>query len=137
MNETEQAILSALTNPEDSNQVNHAYFKFLKSQVYLPCEPNGDPNDPRVLFLEEEEQIFLPVFSEEDYLKEWAGEDQDKIASFMVTGVELILGLGEKVTLAYNPGQSSYKEFNPEEIIKLKTMVAKIKSLVENIDQGT
>ena len=131
MNEAEQAILTALGNPEDSTQINHAYFKFLKTEVFLPCEPGSDPNDPRVLFLEESEHIFLPIFSEQTYLETWAAEDQDKINFFQVSGLELIMGLGENVTLAFNPGQASYKEFNPEEVTKLKTMVAKIQSLIQ------
>ena len=132
MNELEQAIESALKNPEDSQLSNHAYFKFLKAKIYLPCEPHGDPEDPKVLFLEEQDKIFLVIFSELDYLNKWAGEEAEKISSFHVSGVELIMGLGENVTLALNPGQISYKEFNPEEVNKLKTMVAKIQSLVQD-----
>jgi hypothetical protein len=126
MNELDQAIQAALNDP---NQANHAYFKFLKAKVYLPCEPESDPEDPRVLFLESDNGIFLTIFSNEANLWDWAGEDKDKISSFEVLGLELVQGLGEKVTLALNPGQSSYKEFNPDEITKLKTMVAKIHSL--------
>lgn len=129
MNELEQAIIAALAEPEQSSLSNHAYFKLLKADLCLPCEPDGDPDDPRVLFLEENNQIFLAVFSEPSHLIHWAQEHQDKIAYFQVKGFELIQGLGENVTLALNPGHASYKEFNPEEINKLKTMVAKIQSL--------
>jgi len=46
--------------------------------------------------------------------------------------VELLSGLGDDVTVALNPGAPTYKEFNPEEILKLKTMVAKIKGMMES-----
>jgi len=129
----EQAILDTMDAEGDQKLASHAYFTFLKSQLHLPVEQSDQEDaEPRVLFLEQNEAIFLPVFSQIDYLTQWAGEEIEKIDRFTLSGVELLKGLGENVTIALNPGFPSYKEFNPEEVNKLKTMVMKIQSLVQD-----
>ena len=125
----EKTILQTIAANGDSKLANHAYFTFLKSDVYLPIE-KGTSEEPRVLFLEQNEHVFLPVFSDQQYLSQWAGDEFDKIDLYSLSGIELLKGLGDDVTLAFNPGTPSYKEFNPEEINKLKTMVVKIQSLL-------
>jgi hypothetical protein len=127
----EEAILAALQSAGEQQTANHAYFNFLKATLYMPVEKNSPQDDPKVLFLEDGDHIFLPVFSQENYLKDWAGEHYDQIDNFQLTGIDLLKGLGLNVTIAFNPGQESYKEFNPEEIEKLKTMVVKIQNLMD------
>jgi len=127
----EDAILAAIKASGEQQTANHAYFNFLKSTLCMPVEKNSLEEEPRVLFLEEHDHIFLPVFSDAKYMEEWAGEEFKQIDIFQLTGIELLKGLGENVIIAFNPGQESYKEFNPEEIEKLKTMVVKIQSLLD------
>ena len=62
----------------------------------------------------------------------WAADSLAQIDMYELSGVELLSGLGDDITLAFNPGAPTYKEFNPEEILKLKTMVAKIKGMMES-----
>jgi hypothetical protein len=126
----EQAIISALEQQGEDDTATKAYFAFLKAKHFLPIE-KGSGDDPKVLFLESEDKILLPIFSCPEYLHVWAGEHLAQIDIYELSAVELLSGLGEEVSLVFNPGMSSYKEFNPEEILKLKTMIAKMKSLLE------
>ena len=128
----EEVILAAIEAEGEQTIANQAYINFLKSTLYMPVEKDSLEQEPKVLFLEENDHIFLPVFSDEQYLKEWAGSELTLIDIFELTGIELLKGLGENVTVAFNPGSPSYKEFNPEEIDKLKTMVLKIQKLVNH-----
>ena len=125
----EQAILDAFESMGEQKQATQAYFSFLKSQIHLPVEKGSLDTEPMVLFLEHEDHVFLPIFSSVEYLETWAADEISKIDIYTISGVELIKGLGEYVIVALNPGTSTYKEFNPEEIDKLKTMVLKIQSL--------
>lgn len=127
----EQAIINAISSDGEQSQATQAYFAFLKSELHLPIEKSEHEDaEPRVLFLEQDQLIFLPIFSQPEYLINWAADQIEQIDRFTLTGVELLKGLGDNVTLALNPGLDSYKEFNPDEIAKLKTMILKIQSLV-------
>ena len=125
----ETLIVDALSSMGEQLPVNQAYFAFLKASLLLPIE-QGSLEDPKVLFLHEDEQIVLPVFSQQKYLSAWASDEIHKISVYELKGSELISGLGDNVTLAFNPGTSSYKLFSPEEILKLKTIVSKMKQLI-------
>ncbi len=125
----EEAIEKAIAEEGQEGAATKAYFTFLKSQLLLPIE-KGSGEEPRVLFLESDDHVFLPVFSQKELLIHWAAESLSQIDMYECSGIELLAGLGEQVTLALNPSTPIYKEFNPEEILKLKTMVAKIKNLV-------
>jgi hypothetical protein len=128
----EQAIIDAFEAMGEQKQATQAYFSFLKSQIHLPVEKGSLETDPMVLFLEHGEHVFLPIFSHIQYLQTWAAEQIDQIDIYTITGVELIKGLGEHVIVALNPGTKTYKEFNPDEIDKLRTMVLKIQSLANH-----
>jgi hypothetical protein len=124
----EDVILTALNNEGEQKAATQAYFSFLKSKLFLPIEKDSG-DDPRVLFLEEKNLIFLPIFSEMIYLTTWAGNEAHLIDVYELSAIDLLKGLGANVHLSFNLGQISYKEFNPKEIEQLKTMVVKIQSL--------
>ena len=125
----EQAILEALSHQGDNETATRAYVAFLKARHFLPIEKeSGD--DPKVLFLQDDDEVLLPIFSCPEYLHVWAGEHLSQIDIYELSAVELLSGLGDDITLVFNPGMSSYKVFNPEEILKLKTMIAKMKALL-------
>lgn len=126
----EDAIAKAIAEEGQQTVANQAYFTFLKSDLLMPIE-KGSGDEPRVLFLESDECIFLPVFSQKSFLIDWAAESIQQIDIYELSCIELLAGLGEQVTVALNPGTSTYKEFNPDEILKLKTMVSKIQQLVQ------
>lgn len=126
----EDAIAKAMAEEGQQSFANQAYFTFLKSAVFMPIE-KGSGDEPRVLFLESNEHVFLPVFSQKPFLVDWAAESISQIDIYELSSIELLAGLGEQVTVALNPGTATYKEFNPEEILKLKTMVTKIQHWVK------
>jgi hypothetical protein len=126
----EDAISKALAEEGQEGAATKAYFTFLKSALLLPIE-KGSGDEPRVLFLEDQGHVFLPVFSQKEFLIVWAAESLAQIDMYELSGIELLSGLGDDVTIALNPGTPTYKEFNPEEILKLKTMVTKIKGMLE------
>jgi SseB protein N-terminal domain len=126
----EDAISKALAEEGQEGAATKAYFTFLRSALLLPIE-KGSGEEPRVLFLEEDEYIFLPVFSQKELLIVWAAESLAQIDMYELSGIELLSGLGDNVTIALNPGSSTYKEFNPEEVLKLKTMVTKIRGILD------
>ncbi|MDQ5884800.1 MAG: hypothetical protein QG556_1140 [Pseudomonadota bacterium] len=126
----EDAIAKAIAEEGQQTVANQAYFSFLKSSLLMPIE-KGSGEEPRVLFLDSNDHVFLPVFSQKSFLIDWAADSIKQIDIYELSCMELLAGLGEQVTVALNPGTSIYKEFNPDEILKLKTMVSKIQQLVQ------
>ena len=129
-NALEQAVEKALHSKGDNVLSNKAYLEFMKANFIIPIEKTNDLqpafpqengeikpiDEPRVLYLEEKNQTFLPVFSSIEYLDAWAIEIRDHIHLLKLSGVDLLKGIGENVTVAFNPGSAIYKEFNTAEI---------------------
>ena len=61
-------------------------------------------------------------------LETWAGDERDNMAYVQITGSASVRGIGNEVYLGLNIGTTYYKEFVPEEIQRLKTIVAKLDS---------
>ena len=74
------------------------------------------------LFVQDGEHFFIPVFDTLERLQHWS----DEVEHIQLMGNAVIRGLGEKVVLCVNIGSPYYKEFLPDEITRLKTMVAKL-----------
>lgn len=121
----EQAIANAYKNDGDTSSINKVHLEFLKANFIIPIEKSSSENDPKVLFLQQQEHSLLPVFSDEQSLKQWATDIVDEIDLLYLTGVNLLKGLGENVFVCLNPGTELYKEFHPQELAKLKMIVAK------------
>ncbi|HAT8209325.1 TPA: SseB family protein, partial [Legionella pneumophila] len=109
-----------------SKEANKVYLEFIKANFIIPIESNSDDNDPRVLFLEENNTVFLPVFTDMKYLDTWAKEISPHIKLLKLSGVDLLKGLGEQVTVCLDIGSELYKEFNPSEIERMRSMVLKL-----------
>lgn len=60
------------------------------------------------------------------YLDAWAGDIANKIKLLKLSGVDLLKGLGENVTVCLNIGSEIYKEFNPSETARMRSMVLKL-----------
>lgn len=118
------AIKSAYQACDNTQNINKVHLEFLKANFILPIE-KGSANEPRVLFLNQGEHRFLPLFSEQALLDNWAEEIKEQIDLLHLTGVNLLKGLGNDVFVCLNPGDEYYKEFHPQELTKLKTIVAK------------
>lgn len=126
MNALELAVKSAIDASGNSKEANKAYLEFIKANFMIPTEKKAEENEPEVLFLEEDNHIFLPVFTEKKYLDDWACEIANEINVLKLSGVDLLKGLGENITVCLDPGSAHYKEFIPEEMARMRSMVLKI-----------
>jgi hypothetical protein len=126
MNNLELAIKKALDLSGSTAEANKAYLEFIKANFIIPVDKNSDPENPEVLYLEEGEHQFLPVFTSMNYCDQWAIEIGDNINILKLSGVDLLKGIGEQVTVCLNIGSSIYKEFNPSELARMRSMVLKL-----------
>ena len=126
MNSLELAIKEALISEGSSKEANKAYLEFIKANFIIPIEKNSAENEPTVLYIENAGGFFLPVFSSMDYFNNWAQEIQDSIQLLKLSGVDLLKGIGEQVTVCLNIGTDIYKEFNTAELARMKSMVLKL-----------
>lgn len=126
MNALETAIQSAIKALGGKNEANKAYLEFMKANFIIPIENNLKDNEPVVLYLHENEETYLPVFSSMEYFDSWAHDIRDEIQLLKLSGVDLLKGIGDNVTVCLNPGSEIYKAFNPAELARLKGMVLKL-----------
>lgn len=127
MNELEKAIEAALQAEGNQKESNKAYLEFIKANLIIPIEKLLEPNaPPEVLFFEQSNLCFLPVFSNMDFFSRWALDIGSQIDLLKLSGVDLLKGIGEDVVVSLNIGSSLYKEFNIAELNRMKAMVLKI-----------
>lgn len=126
MNALETAIKNAINANGERPEANKAYLEFMKANFIIPVEKELKDGEPIVLFLHENEEIYLPVFSNMQYFEAWVNEIKDHIQVLKLSGVDLLKGLGDNVTICLNPGADVYKAFNPAELARLKGMVLKL-----------
>lgn len=124
MNALHLALKEALTSLGDTQKANKAYLEFIKANFIIPIEKDSE-EEPRVLFLQENNQVFLPVFSDQSYLETWANDIASSIQVLKLSGVDLLKGIGDQVSVCLNPSSDIYKEFNPSEIARMRSMVLK------------
>lgn len=125
MNALESAITEAIETCGERQKANKAYLEFIKANFIIPIEKTVDES-VKVLFLQEEGDVFLPVFSSEPYLYAWAEAVKDQIQILRLSGIDLLKGIGENVHVALNIGSDIYKTFNPAEIGRMKGMILKL-----------
>ena len=126
MNALEQAIESALETEGDNIKANKAYLEFIKANFIIPVEKTSSSDEPQVLYMEDNESIFLPVFTNMTYFNEWAKPIEEKISLLKLSGVDLLKGIGEQIIVALNIGSPIYKEFNPSELARMRSMILKL-----------
>lgn len=125
MNSLNDAVKAALEAKGNLKEANKAYLEFIKANFIVPIEQTVDGEEPKVLFLQENNQVFLPVFTDMDVLNAWAKEISHEMKLLRLSGVDLLKGIGDEVTVCLDIGSSSYKEFNSSEIARMKSMVLK------------
>jgi hypothetical protein len=125
MTELEQAIKKALDLSGSMAEANKAYLEFIKANFIIPVDKNSDPDNPEVLYLEDQGNTFLPVFTDKAHLDRWARDIGDAIQILRLSGVDLLKGIGENVTVCLNIGSTIYKEFNPSELARMRSLVLK------------
>lgn len=126
MNALRLAIQNALESSGQSKETNKAYLEFIKANFIIPIEQDSSDSDPEVLFLRDGDHLFLPVFTEMDYLEAWAAQISSDIKLLKLSGVDLLKGLGENVTVCLDIGTKTYKEFIPAETARMRSMVLKL-----------
>lgn len=126
MNELELAIDHAITSEGSGKEANKAYLEFIKANFIVPIEKNPVSEEPEVLYLQENGQVFMPVFTSMVYFDEWAAEIKDEIQLLKLSGVDLLKGIGEDVIVSLNIGSNIYKEFNPAELARMRSMILKL-----------
>lgn len=126
MNDIESAIQNALQSQGSQADANKAYLAFMKANFFVPIEKKTKDEEPQVLFLTQGEQTFMPVFSQREYLHLWAKDVEAHVEVLHLTGVNLLSGVGDKVTICFNIGTPLYKEFNPGELARMRSMLIKI-----------
>ncbi|MDP3268114.1 MAG: SseB family protein [Legionella sp.] len=126
MNSLNAAIKEAINSSGNMKEANKAYLEFIKANFIIPIEQTIDDEEPRVLFLQENNNSYLPVFTDMDYLDAWASEISQSIQILKLSGVDLLKGLGDQVTVCLNIGTEWFKEFNPAELARMRSMVLKL-----------
>lgn len=126
MNHLNIAIQDAIANSGNLKEANKAYLEFIKANFIIPIEKTTENEEVNVLFLEENDQAFLPVFSNTEYLDTWASDICQSIQILKLSGVDLLKNIGDKVTVCLDIGSPFYKEFNPNEIARMRSMVLKL-----------
>ena len=56
----------------------------------------------------------------------WAQDISDSIQLLQLSGVDLLKGIGDDVFVCLDIGTEFYKEFNPSEIARMRSMVLKL-----------
>ena len=126
MNALETAVKNAIDANGAKSEVNKAYLEFIKANFIIPIENDLKDDEPVVLYLHENEETYLPVFSSMKHFDEWAHDIRETIQLLKLSGVDLLKGIGDNVTVCLNPGSEIYKAFNPTELARLKGMVLKL-----------
>lgn len=125
MNTLETAVADALDTSGQQDKANKAYLEFIKANFIIPIQKESQSNEPEVLYLVENNQAFIPVFTDMSYLNKWAHDIADQISLLKLSGVDLLKGIGDEITVCLNIGSQSYKEFNPSELARMRSMVLK------------
>lgn len=126
MNALELAIKSAINTEGGAHEANKAYLEFMKANFIIPIEQTLKDTEPVVLYLHEQEETYLPVFSNMAYFDDWANDIREQVQLLKLSGVDLLKGIGDNITICLNPGSPVYKAFNPAELARLKSMVLKL-----------
>jgi len=133
MTELDRMIATAFASEGKQEDVNKVYLTLLRTPLYVPVKKT-DPSTNHIdeqepfspLFAKIENNYFLLAFDTLERLTYWAGDQFDQIDYVEISGKEMISGINEGVYFCLNMGTEHYKEFSPDEVKRLKTIVSKI-----------
>lgn len=140
MTELDQTIANAFNSEGKQDDVNKVYLLLLRTPLFVPVKKeyakrtDDEPFTP--LFGSINDQIFMLAFDTVEKLHAWAGDAAADLDYVELIGRDVIAGIGETVYLGLNPSTDYYKEFSPDEIKRLKTIVSKIDQF-KNQSSGT
>ena len=138
MTELDQLIAAAYASEGKQDDVNKVYLTLLRSSLFVPVEkaaenaPVVDPvadneEEPfKPLFAKIDDNYFLLAFDSVERLVAWAGDEASQVDYVELTGRDVIAGINEQVFFCLNVGTPFYKEFSPEEVMRMKSIVSRI-----------
>lgn len=131
MTELDKLAKTAFGSKGAQQDVNKFYSVFFRTRMFMPAYQQDSEEEPFTpLFLQEDEKFFISIFDSLSRLSTWAGDKYDGLDYVEIDGSDVIRCIGtDFVYLSLNPGLDYYKEFSPDEIQRLKLMLAKIDSL--------
>ncbi|MCE3237960.1 MAG: SseB family protein [Gammaproteobacteria bacterium] len=125
----DRAIAAAYASGGKQEDINKVYLALLQSQLVIPVKKEISPaeQEPFVpLFAKIEDQYFLLAFDTLDRLQTWAGDQVNNMGYVELSGHDWVMGAHEQVHLCLNLGTDYYKEFSPDEVKRLKMVLARI-----------
>ncbi len=132
MTELDRVIAIAFASEGKQEDVNKVYLTLLRTQLMIPVkkEPSQNEEEPFIpLFAKLDEKYFLMAFDTLERLTAWAGDQLDKMGYVELSGRDFIAGMSDQVYFSLNLGTDYYKEFSPDEVRRLKMVVARIDQL--------
>lgn len=132
MTELDKAIAAAFASEGKQDDVNRVYLLLLRSLLFVPVAKEkklgtDEPFSP--LFANIEGRFYLLAFDALDRLRTWAGEHINDMDYVELSGHDFIKGISDQACFSLNIGSPYYKEFLPDEIKRLKTIVSKIEQM--------
>lgn len=128
MTELDKLLKNTYQSQGQQNQVNKFYAAFFRTELFLPTQKNPtheeEPFTP--LYTKYKTHHFMLVFDTLERLQTWAGEHAKDIHYVNIKGIDLLKGIGMNVYLGLNFGTEYYKEFAPDEVQRLKTVISKL-----------
>jgi SseB protein N-terminal domain len=126
MNALEESIIQAFASDGGAKEANKAYVEFIKANFMMPVDKEHyDPQQPKPLFAVDEGEVYIPVFSNQNSFDLWANDIQDEILIFRLSGVDLLKGIADDVSICLDINSASYKVFNPQEIARMRSIIIK------------
>lgn len=132
MTELDHMIAKAFASEGKQEDVNKVYLTLLRTSLFLPVQKDGQPTEEepfKPLFARVEDNYFMLVFDTLERLSAWAGDQFEQVNYVEISGRDVVAGINEQVFLCLNYGAEYYKEFSPDEVRRLKTIVSRIDQL--------
>lgn len=132
MTELDHLIAAAFASEGKQEDVNKVYLALLRTRLVVPIkkEPPQDEEEPIApLFAKIDEKYFLLAFDTVERLSHWAGDYLGEINYVELLGRDFIAGMSDQVYFCLNLGADYYKEFSPDEVKRLKMVIARIEQL--------
>jgi hypothetical protein len=136
MTELDQVIAAAFASQGKQDDANKVYLTLLRTPLFIPVKKTDptlnhiDEQEPfSPLFAKIDDNYFMLVFDTLERLTQWAGDQFSEIDYVEISGKDAVAGISEKAFLCLNMGTEFYKEFSPDEVKRLKTIVARIEQL--------
>ena len=135
MSELDELIAAAFKSEGKQDDVNKVYLTLLRTPLFIPVEkieegaPVNEDEPFRPLFAKLDDNYFMLAFDSVERLQNWAGDELHQMDYVQLIGKDLVAGINDAAYLCLNQGTDFYKEFSPDEVKRLKTVVSRIDQL--------